>query len=250
MRRCLPGFVPAPGASPDQGAYSQERRDEVYLALLERASPPLCSGRPVVLDATYARRFHRDEARALASLHAAPAFLVEARVAKPTALRRLIQRAEEGSDASEANAKLLEPSLQRFQAPREWPRAQHFVVSTDDAEWARGMSALAQQIDPERHRAVGDPNGEDKQMGDWNDRLEDELELLRQLRDELRVQVELGGMEIKDQWHGLEKRWSLLEGKAKRLREAAQEDADVIAETTRELAREVREGFEHLRARL
>ncbi|MAE94692.1 MAG: hypothetical protein CL910_08540 [Deltaproteobacteria bacterium] len=250
VRRRLPGFTPAPGGAQDGGAYSREGRDLAYEALLERACPPLCSGRPVLLDATYESRFHRDEARELARRHAAPAFLVEARVAKPTALQRLRRRAASGADASEAGPQQLEPSVERFEAPREWPRARHFVVSTDDPVWARDMAELAQRIDPERHRALGTYETKENEMAERSDFLEGELDRLRQLRDELRVQVELGGMELKEQWHGLEKRWSALEGKAKRIREGAREDADEIAETARELAREIREGFEHLRARL
>ena len=69
--------------------------------------------------------------------------------------------------------------------------------------------------------------------------LAEEFENLRELRDELRVQTELGRAELRDRWHELERRWHQLEGRLKVVREAA-----------RLLASELRESYEHLRKRL
>ncbi len=87
-------------------------------------------------------------------------------------------------------------------------------------------------------------------MNALNDFMDEELDRLRQARDELRVQAELASMEIRDQWKQLEHRWSELEGKAKRMREAAAEDREEIRAAAKLLASEIRDGFEHLRARL
>ncbi|MCP3986710.1 MAG: hypothetical protein GY723_20180 [bacterium] len=73
---------------------------------------------------------------------------------------------------------------------------------------------------------------------------------LRALRDELRVQSELGSMEARDHWRQLEHRWGELEGKLKLVREEAQEDAGEIGEAVKILGEELRAGFERLRSRL
>ncbi len=87
-------------------------------------------------------------------------------------------------------------------------------------------------------------------MSKLSEFFEDEMKALRQLRDELRVQSELGSMEAREQWKQLEHRWGELEGKLKLVREGAQEDAGEIGEAVKILAGELRAGFEHLRGRL
>ena len=80
--------------------------------------------------------------------------------------------------------------------------------------------------------------------------LGEELDHLRELRDELRVQAELGKAELRDRWQELERRWHQLEGRIKRAREGAREDGQNVREAARLLAGELREGYENLRKRL
>jgi predicted nucleic acid-binding Zn-ribbon protein len=80
--------------------------------------------------------------------------------------------------------------------------------------------------------------------------LADEMDNLRQLRDELRVQAELGRAELRDFWSDLERRWHQLEGRMKLARDAAREDSQNVREAARLLAHELRESYEHLRKRL
>ncbi len=87
-------------------------------------------------------------------------------------------------------------------------------------------------------------------MSTWSEFFQDELKGFRQLRDELRVQSELGSMEARDQWQKLEDRWGELEGKLKLVREGAQEDAAEIGDAVKILGDELRAGFENLRKRL
>lgn len=87
-------------------------------------------------------------------------------------------------------------------------------------------------------------------MSTWSEFFQDEMKGLRQLRDELRVQSELGSMEARDQWQQLEHRWAELEGKLKLIREGAQQDAAEIGDAVKILAEELRAGFENLRSRL
>ncbi len=85
------------------------------------------------------------------------------------------------------------------------------------------------------------------QAGDW---MKEELEGLRQIRDELRVQSELGQAELRDRFEGLEKRWHELEGKLRVLREEASGDVENVKDAARLLAAEIRDGYKHLKSRL
>jgi hypothetical protein len=80
--------------------------------------------------------------------------------------------------------------------------------------------------------------------------MKEEVEALRQVRDELRVQAELGRAELRDRWEGLEKRFHELEGKVRSAGDAAQGDAENVKEAARLLAEEIREGYRHMRSRL
>jgi hypothetical protein len=80
--------------------------------------------------------------------------------------------------------------------------------------------------------------------------LGDEMDGLRRVRDELRVQAELGRAELRDRWQELEKSWHHLEGRMKLARESAREDAGNVREAARLLLDELRESYDHLRKRL
>lgn len=87
-------------------------------------------------------------------------------------------------------------------------------------------------------------------MTDLRDTLKDEIEAFRQLRDELRVRAELGKADLRDKAQELEQRWHRLEGRLEGARKDAKADAEDVREAVRLLARELRDGFEHLRDRL
>ncbi len=87
-------------------------------------------------------------------------------------------------------------------------------------------------------------------MSQARDFMKEEVSAIRQLRDELRVQAELGRADLRDQLHELEKRWSHFESKLRAIREDMRGDADDVREAAKLLGSELREGYEHLRARL
>jgi hypothetical protein len=58
---------------------------------------------------------------------------------------------------------------------------------------------------------------------DWKTDMKKSLELLRTLRDEVRVQIHLGGMEAKRHWDQLEPRLERVEQAAGEATEAARE---------------------------
>ena len=87
-------------------------------------------------------------------------------------------------------------------------------------------------------------------MSELRSALREEIEAFRELRDELRVQSELGKAELRDRVHELERRWRRLEGRFDGIRKDAKDDALDVREAVRLLARELKEGFEHVKARL
>ena len=80
-------------------------------------------------------------------------------------------------------------------------------------------------------------------MADKEPGLEREVDTLRALRDELRVQLNLAGKEARDLFESAEKSWSKLEG---RLRVVGRESG----KEARTLAGEIRDAYKRLRALL
>jgi hypothetical protein len=87
-------------------------------------------------------------------------------------------------------------------------------------------------------------------MGELTDRLSEELEALRQLRDEFRVQMELGRAEARKRWEELEEDWQHLEGRLRLMRNESKGELEDIGETVRVLLRQIRDGYRHLRSLL
>ena len=85
-------------------------------------------------------------------------------------------------------------------------------------------------------------------MGDsWKDRFADEIETLKQGRDELKVQVHLGAADARDAWAKVEKNWGHLEGRLKQVGQVGQESADEIEEAAKLLIEEIKAGYKHIR---
>lgn len=88
----------------------------------------------------------------------------------------------------------------------------------------------------------------------WNDRLEDLITTLERERDELRVKVNLASKEARDEFAVLEQR---LDALRERMRSAgsdakgtAGEVGDVMGETVRKIADDVRDGYRRIRETL
>jgi len=84
-------------------------------------------------------------------------------------------------------------------------------------------------------------------MADLSERLNEEFEHLRTLRDDLRVRVHLGKAEIRDQWEELEKDWQRAEAKMKAIGASSRESAKEVGEAASLLVEELRQAYYRIR---
>jgi hypothetical protein len=80
--------------------------------------------------------------------------------------------------------------------------------------------------------------------------LTEELEALRELRDELRVQLNLAGKEARDRFDAAEKTWNELETRARRAGHESKVAAGEVGEALRRLAADLKQAYEHVRRAL
>jgi CBS domain-containing protein len=96
-------------------------------------------------------------------------------------------------------------------------------------------------------RVVDVETKREERMSDWKERMDRELEELRRVRDELRVRIHLGRKEAQDRWEQLERRMGELESHAKRAAQRAEAPLQELADASRHLVDELRNGYRDLR---
>ena len=77
--------------------------------------------------------------------------------------------------------------------------------------------------------------------------LEESYDKLRQLRDELKVQLNLGTMEVRQRWEKAEDDFQKLQSKMKQYADRGEKGAEKVTEEARGLMGDVRKRFEKLR---
>ena len=73
---------------------------------------------------------------------------------------------------------------------------------------------------------------------------------LRQERDELRLQAELGKAEFRDEWQELERKFQKLEGRVSGAAKEARESSEEVGAAFGLLADELAQSYRNIRARL
>jgi predicted nucleic acid-binding Zn-ribbon protein len=82
---------------------------------------------------------------------------------------------------------------------------------------------------------------------DFTGWVERELDDLRRMRDELRVQAHLGKREMRERWEALERSMDELDKKAKRASRAAEPALRQLEQDVRKLATDLRDGYRRIR---
>lgn len=106
----------------DPERYSPRNIDHVYDRLADLAGEIIAAGYPVIVDATFLKRGHRDRFRRLAERLRAPFRILDCRAAKEQLRRRIAERLDRGADASEADLEVLELQLRQHEPLAEEER--------------------------------------------------------------------------------------------------------------------------------
>jgi len=84
-------------------------------------------------------------------------------------------------------------------------------------------------------------------MSEWKQRLNELMEKLEQERDELRLKIHLAKADARDELAQLDDKMAQLKERASRVDDEAKEAMGDIGDAARNLANEIREGFERVR---
>jgi aminoglycoside phosphotransferase family enzyme/predicted kinase len=105
------------GSTLGGGLYTPDASARAYQRLYDLADGLLAAGCPVLVDATFMKRAHRQPFRELADRHGVPFILLDC-VADPAMLReRVAARRTRGDDAAEADVAVLERQLRYDEPP-------------------------------------------------------------------------------------------------------------------------------------
>ena len=87
-------------------------------------------------------------------------------------------------------------------------------------------------------------------MADTPENMQELIEELRQVRDEIRVQIHLAAADARDEWEELEKKWGHFSAHAEQIGETAAEAAEDIGEALELVGEELRKGYRKIRKQL
>jgi len=146
-RKRLFGLEPLADSSSAMGSglYTPDASARTYQRLLELADRLLTAGHPVLVDATFMKRVHRQPFRELAAQRAVPFILLDCIAADAETLRtRIAARRARGDDAAEADVAMLERQL-RYDEPPAADENPLKTVGDSDVERLRAamMTAVA-----------------------------------------------------------------------------------------------------------
>jgi aminoglycoside phosphotransferase family enzyme/predicted kinase len=99
-----------------KGAYSADMTAQTYQRLLELASLILPAGPSVIVDATFLKKSHREQFQQLAQSLDVPYVILDLQASEDTLRSRIIKRAGQAKDASEATLEVLAHQLKTDEA--------------------------------------------------------------------------------------------------------------------------------------
>jgi uncharacterized protein len=118
VRKHLAGIpLTVRGGQSGTDIYTPAMTERTYAALLQHAHEIIASGRWAILDAVYGRQSERAAAAALARALRVPFGILDCQASHAELTRRLVRRAAEGRDISDAGVEVLEQQLTRFETP-------------------------------------------------------------------------------------------------------------------------------------
>jgi len=79
------------------------------------------------------------------------------------------------------------------------------------------------------------------------DKFDDRIEVLRTQRDELKVQIHLASMELRDEWDKLEHKWAHYSDRTRELKKALEPTMDDVHCSLAMLGDELSEGYKKIK---
>ena len=125
------------GSGNKAGIYSNEMTDRTYARILKAAEPVVASGRWAILDATYSDRRFRRAAREWAEKKGVPFGMIHCTAPVPEMERRLLEREEAGTDASDAGIEVMRRQMASFD-PMDPSEERFTTVVPTEKEWDIG----------------------------------------------------------------------------------------------------------------
>jgi aminoglycoside phosphotransferase family enzyme/predicted kinase len=126
-----------------QGAYSANMTTQTYQRLLDLASIILQAGPSVIVDATFLKKSQREQFQQLAQSLDVPYVILDLQASEDTLKSRIIKRAGEAKDASEATLKVLQQQITTDEAISASEAGYTIQL---DMEKELDMDVLVQQI--------------------------------------------------------------------------------------------------------
>ncbi len=126
------------------GAYDPDFTDAVYDEVRRDATQVVCSGRPVILDASFRSASMRADAKQLAERLGVPFLFVECKADLDVCRARLRERVHTES-VSDGRLEIFDDFLARWEAVTELSADEHVVVQTDGPEH-EALDALRERI--------------------------------------------------------------------------------------------------------
>ncbi|MBW1990226.1 MAG: AAA family ATPase [Deltaproteobacteria bacterium] len=135
IRKELFGMAPTQKrAEPvDQGIYSAEATERTYAEMHRRAKELLAAKKSVIMDASYRRRDHRQEAAAIAHKARGRVFLVECEAPEEEIRRRLGLRKKDPAAVSDGRWEVYLAQKRSWEPANEVPREQKIRMDTSRA---------------------------------------------------------------------------------------------------------------------
>jgi hypothetical protein len=132
VRKELAGIAPTERRTEpvDQGIYRPEMTERTYATLFERARPWLARGKPVVLDASFLARGHRQAALRLAREADVPFLALECEADEATIWERLSERQGDRRVVSDGRWEIYQTQQERRDPIDELPVGTHMVIET------------------------------------------------------------------------------------------------------------------------
>ncbi|MDH4120934.1 MAG: AAA family ATPase [Deltaproteobacteria bacterium] len=148
-----------------KGIYTPAWTAKTYREMLARAQALLALGRPVVVDASFSRRKHRQQARVMAQNLGAEWLFVECRLEEKDVLERLGQRERAANSISDGRRELYPAQKAQFEPLEEIPpkRRMRLDMAQPPAVLARqvtdhpGLGLLAPLFVPQRIHPESSP---------------------------------------------------------------------------------------------